>query len=193
MDPLLASVSDVRRRIGAHIAKVADDTINQLNFQHSLMAINIANCDTTTSKWLYFANRWVALTTSLVLLDNSEAFSGIHGGSISKTLGDFTLNKKASSITGTKFTDLIDRLECELFKIDDSVKNCTEPLSACSDKFQAPPINSNYMPTLPDIVTRGINEPNYPPIGRRWIRRDLPIATDKVSVFGKWYKTRLGY
>ena len=35
MVPLCASVSDVRRRVGAHIRSVPDDTINQLNLTHN--------------------------------------------------------------------------------------------------------------------------------------------------------------
>ncbi len=188
MDPLFASANDVRRRIGAHITRIIDDTINQLNFHHSLMAINTTICeDTATPKWLYFANKWVTLMTALVLLDNGDAFVG----QVSKVLGDFEVTRQGPATAGTKFTDLIKRLECELFKIENPVRNCGEPLTACTDEFTAPTIGSNYMPSVPAIFSRGIDEPNYPPIGRRWVRTNMPIATDRVKAFGKWYKTRL--
>lgn len=193
MVPLYATANDVRRRIGAHIRDVLDDTINQLNFYHSQMAEAVASCETTESSWRYFANRWVTVMTSLVLLDNGAAFVGSTNGAVTKILGDFELTKGGGGQGSTKFMDLVDRLECELFKFDPAVRWCSEPLTSCAAMDDPKYAAAQYKPLVSQTFVRGRCEPNYPEIGRRWAYRDMPIATDYVKSFSRWYKTRFGF
>ena len=191
MVPLFATVNDVRKRVGRHIASVTDDTINQLNFYFGQMASAITDCDVSDPKWRYFANQWVAINTSLVLLDNNEAFTGATGESISKVLGDFEISKRGPSSTPAKFSDLIDRLQCELYKLEPAVRKCSNPLTSCAGMED--PKYTDYDVLKPDTFVRGSEEINYPLIGRRWLTRDLPIATDYLYAFSRLYKTRFGY
>jgi hypothetical protein len=154
------------------------------------MALCIATCDTDDPVWKKFANSWVVTMTSLVLLDNSAAFTGESGASVSKILGDFEISKKGASTSGSKSTDLIDRLECELFKLDPAVRSCEPPRTSCLELTAPGTVPADYVPLLPSGVVKGECDPNNVAVGRRWVRRNLPIATDKVKLFGKLYKTR---
>ena len=190
MDPLCASISDVRRRVGAHIQAIPDDTINQLILRHTEMAFCIAECDTDDPVWKKYANKWVVIMTALVLLDNSDAFSGSSAASISKVLGDFEISKKGPSTGSTKFTDLIDRLECELFKLEPAVRKCEPPRTSCLELTEPNATPRDYIPLLPAGVVKGACDPNNIAVGRRWVRHHLPLATDKVRLFNRLYKTR---
>lgn len=191
MTPMLATANDVRRRIGAYISNVKDDTIAQLNFINTQAAYNLGTlCDTTDPEWLDFSSRWVVLLTAITLLDNSEIFTNAYSGSVSKLLGDFEVTKSEPKSEGLK--DLLDRLECELFKLELAVRLCQKPRSHCLALTNPKLAAADYNPSLPGLVTRGSLDINRPLAGRRWTKGDVPIAPDKVKAFGRWYQTFLG-
>jgi hypothetical protein len=188
MQPMYATANDVRRRLGAHLADVSDDIINQLILYYSNIARQITICPTTSRKWLYFARDWVVLQSGLSLLDNHPAFSGAHLPGISKTLGDFQISKTPPNTRTSLFGDLVERFQCDLYKLEPAVRDCVNPVPDC---LGLKDVNARYLvPLLPQDIIRGQNDPNYPAIGRRWADSPLPIATDSLFVWSRWFKTR---
>ena len=213
LSPMYATMDDVRKRIGHFINNIPDDTINQIILNNSLYTQTLKACgdpslgrdpqgfsneslafgasrqDDGPLNWNYFASRYVTIVTALNLLDNLDVFSGIQLGGFKKTLGDFEVSKDPSW-KGNKKT-LVERLECELYKLEPAVRSCMPPLRDCLGLTDYRV--RDYMPMLSRGIVRGVNFPDYPSVGRRWWpgMNIYPIGTDKINSWYRWYTGRL--
>lgn len=188
MTPLLATANDVRRKIGGYLTTISDDVINQLNYHHSIAVQTLPQCNTRLPMWQYFAKQWVVLQTCLTMFDNLPAFSGAHLPGVTKTLGDFSITKTPPLTRTSIFGDTVEKIECELYKLEPAVRDCMKPLMDC---LGLKDVNARYwIPVGSDNIIKGLRDPNYPAIGRRWADSPLPIATDSLFVWSRWFKTR---
>lgn len=190
MSPLYASTLDIRRLVGAFITEIPDDVINQLILEWSYIAQDIASCD-IDSKWIRFANKWVAYKVALVILYNTEEFRGTTSGKEFKQLGDLSISKGEGS-KDVGISKMIDWLECEAFKYEYSVRECDNPVMNClglTDNDAMP-----YRPKLAEIVEKGKYDPNKLLAGRTWITEfeGEPRGNNEVLFNKRKYKTNLG-
>ncbi len=194
MTPMYASVFDVRRYVGAFVTEIPDDVINQLILEWSITAQDIAvsMCD-DESKWLRYANKWVTYRVSLIILYNTEEFRGISGDKLFKQLGDFSVSKGGGSSSGTSGIDsMIDWLECEAFKYEFSIRNCTAPAMNClglEDNDAMP-----YFPRASKLVEKGLYDKNKPMVGRRWMTtvKGIPRGNNTIDYYNRRYHTNIG-
>jgi len=191
MSPMYASVLDVRRIVGAFITEIPDDVINQLILEWSIMAEDLSDC-AGDDKWIRYTNKWVAYKVALVILYNTEEFRGDTGGKQFKQLGDFSISKDSGGSNGTGVSKMIDWLECEAFKYEYSVRECSSPLMNClglEDQNAAP-----YRPKLAMVVEKGECDPNKAIIGRRWMTdsQGEPRGNNEIYINRRKYKTNLG-
>jgi hypothetical protein len=157
----------VREIAGSYISEITDDILNQLILKYSVEADMLATCDTVAwEKWSYYASKWVALKVAVDAIYNSEMYvSTTNKGKVYKKLGDFSIS------TDLKARDPIDhvkkflvKLECEIFKLNISVRLCKEPLMECSADLLED-IASHY--SVPaQLVTKGQAVPGRPTFGR---------------------------
>ena len=191
MSPMFASVIDVRRLVGAFITEIPDDVINQLILEWSFIALDLNDC-VVDDKWRRFANKWVAYKVALIILYNTEEFRGVSSDKDFKQLGDFSISKGGGSSSSDGLSKMIDWLECEAFKYEYSIRECTEPLMNCLGlkDIDAMP----YKPKLPGLVEKGECDPNKVIAGRRWITSvdDEPRGNNEIFINKRKYKTNLG-
>lgn len=191
MSPMFASAIDVRRLIGGFITEIPDDVINQLILEWSYIALDLSNCS-ADDKWKRYANKWVAYKVALVILYNTEEFRGVGSDKDFKQLGDFSISRGGGTTTGDGISKMIDWLECEAFKYEYSIRECTDPLMNClglEDKDALP-----YRPKLAQIVEKGEFDPNKAIGGRRWITEPEaePRGNNEIYFNKRKYKTNLG-
>ena len=190
MSPMYSSVPEVRRIVGRYVSNISDDVINQLILEYSILANNLSIC-AYDDTWIIFAGRWVAYNVALIILYNSESFT-VASSKVFKQLGDFSVSKGGGASKDAGVGKLVSWLECEIFKYDYSVRNCTQPLSNCLGLTD--PSAMPYEPKVPGLVERGYADPNKPIVGRRWkyTQRGAPSGQNNLILWGRKYKTNLG-
>src|SRR5690606_11593967 len=84
---------------------------------------------------------------------------------------------------------LLDWLECEIYKFEFAVKNCTAPLMDCLGMSNAVARRSDYVPKLTGLVEKGQNDPNKFDEGRTWLNYPGGDTSgdSRVVQFGKKY------
>ena len=191
MSPMFTSVNEVRRLIGSFICEISNDIINQIILEHSIIAIELANC-LIDDTWKIYAGRWVLYRSAIVTMYNTDEFKGSADGKIFKQLGDFSVSKGGESSKNAGLGKLINWLECEAFKFEFSVVTCSRPLMNClglTDNDAMP-----HAPSLPGLARRGELDPNSPLIGRRWISdfQETPRGNNRIIVHGRIFRTNIG-
>lgn len=191
MSPMCASVIDVRRIVGAFVSEIPDDVINQLILEWSIIAEDLAKCE-LDDKWKRYANKWVAYKTALVILYNTEEFRGATSDKEFKQLGDFSVSKGGGSSGTSGASKMIEWLECEAFKYEFSIRECTDPAINClglTDNDALP-----FKPSLAQLVEKGYCDPNKLLAGRRWITdtEGEPRGNNIIILNRRSYKTNLG-
>jgi hypothetical protein len=156
LDPMLTTPLSVRTVAGSYIEDISDDVLNQLILKYSIEAKQLAICDTTQwEKWDYYAAKWVEFSVATDSIYNSKSFLGEAGGKVYKKLGDFAISKDSSSGGSGPARSFINKLECEIFKLNVSVRQCREPLLDCKAEDAA----STYAPLPAKTVTKGQSVP----------------------------------
>lgn len=172
LSPLLSSPYRVRKIAGSYLSDISDDVLNQLILKYSLEAECIAVCDTTTfDKWDFYAEKWVNYNTALFAIYNSPVFLGESGGKSYKKLGDFSISKDSrdSGDSSGPAKSFMKKLECELFKIEISVRLCQQPLLECdSDALGGV---STHNPSAALTVVKGGSVVGRPSFGRTFTQQ----------------------
>jgi len=195
MYPLYSSAFEVRRIIGAFVDEIPDDIINQLILEHSLLAEDLALCDNLDAKWERFTGRWVLYKVALIILYNSDEFKGSSADKVFKQLGDFSVSKQGGSSENTGLNKLISWLECEIFKYEIAVRNCTVPAISCAGMDDPDTIaDMSYSPSLAQVVERGAQDTNKPIAGRQWVSTiwGRPRGNNTLFYNNRKYRTNLG-
>lgn len=155
MTPMYSTPQRVREIAGSYITEITDDILNQLILKYSQEADMLATCDTTQSeKWSYWATQWVSLKVAVDSIYNSTLYLGESGGKTYKKLGDFSISRDSSSGDGSgPAKAFLTKLECEIFKLDVSIRLCKEPLLECdSENLDTA---SLYNPSAAKTVVKG--------------------------------------
>lgn len=155
LQPMLSTPNRVREVAGSYIQEISDDILNQLILKYSLEAINIASCDTTKyEKWEFYASKWVTLKVAADAIYNSSIYLGDPSGKVYKKLGDFSISKDAKDgDTGSPARAFLEKLECEIFKLDITIRFCKEPLLTCEGVDN----DALYSPAPAKLVVKGQN------------------------------------
>lgn len=167
LSPLLSSPFRIREIAGSYLTSISDDVLNQLILKYSLEAQAIAVCDTTEyDKWDFYAEKWVAYNSALAGIYNAPIFLGESGGKAYKKLGDFSISKDSrdGDDGGGPAKAFIKKLECEIFKIEISVRLCREPLLECDSEALEDIVTHN--PSAALTVTKGESLAGRPTFGR---------------------------
>lgn len=164
MFPLYSSALRISQEIGAYMDGVGEDIVNQLILKYSHEAEMLTSCDISDNKWKFLTSSWVTFKVSVDVLYNSKTYLGESGGKVYKKLGDFSISKDNSGTGGGAgpVKSKINKLECELFKLEVAVKFCLDPLLTCED------IDKNdLIKRVPSqMVVKGEYDPNRPLFGR---------------------------
>lgn len=167
MSPMYATVNDARKIAGPHIQDISDDVLNQVIYQYSVTAEYLAKC-VIDSRWAVWAGYWVLYKTLLVTLKNTDEYLSSGQGKVFKQLGDFSVSRDAGVSGMAGINRLLNWLECETYKYEFAVKNCTDPLMDCLGMSNATARRSDYVPKLPGLVEKGACDPNKFNEGRTW-------------------------
>jgi len=193
MTPMYSSVLAVRSIVGSFVTEISDDIINQLILKYSILAQDLGEDCIMDDRWLRYASEWVTYKVSLIILYNTEDFKSSSQGKVFKQLGDFSVSRdNGGSNSGGGISTLAKWLECEAFKYEHAIRNCTTPSLNCegltnSDKLP-------YIPTMPGLVEKGENDINRLISGRRWISGNgyPPSVSSNLFLWGKKYKSNIG-
>lgn len=154
LEPLLSTPNRVRKIAGSYLSAMDDFIIYQLLFKYSLEAAEMSTCDQTDKTWMMNTMKWVAYKTVIDLIYNSPIFLQDSGGKVYKKLGDFSISKETGmGGDDTAVGKMIERLECEAFKLEHSVFNCMPPLLTCENIKPG----DLYTPRRSELVTKGEN------------------------------------
>ena len=154
LEPLLSTPSRVRKVAGSYLAEMDDFIIYQLLFKYSLEAIEGSDCDHSDKAWIMYARKWTAFKTVLDLIYNAPLFLQESNGKVYKKLGDFAISKEAGkSGDSSAAGKMIERVECEIFKLNHAVFNCLQPLLTCENVS----LDDIYTPRRSEMVTKGEN------------------------------------
>lgn len=178
LSPLYSSPSRIRKDAGSYLSDISDDVLNQLILKFSLEADAIAVCDTQDyEKWEFYAEKWVSYNAALTAIYNSTIFLGESGGKSYKKLGDFSISKDSRDSGdggGGPAKSFINKLECEIFKLEVAVRLCKEPLLECdSDALDG---ISTYNPSAAQTVIKGGSVAGRPVFGRTFIQQGMHPA-----------------
>ncbi len=187
LTPLLTSPMKIREIAGAYLVDISDDVLNQLILKYSIEANTIALCDTTQwDKWDFYAEKWIAYKVAIDSIYNSPTYLGEIGGKQYKKLGDFALSIDNSSSSGGAAKSFLKKLECEVFKLETSVRNCRDPLLSCDESLAS---ESAYIPKPSQNVVKGANF-SRPVIGRTFMKDgEHPQWTGYIKQYNKYYQT----
>ena len=189
VDPLYASVLDVRKTVGAYIQDIPDTVICQLLYQFSLDAECLAQCDTLDSEWEKWAAHWVAYKTAYIALTNSDQFINAGEGKIFKQLGDFSVSRGGGGGSqDAGIGRLAEWLECEIYKYEHAIRFCTNPLTDCLGMTDAKASLRDYTPLAAELVNKGYCDPNKFAQGRRWLKDSGGDASGNLRTFYKGRK-----
>jgi hypothetical protein len=172
LTPMYSTPLKIREIAGSFITDVSDDILNQLILKYSVEADMLATCDTVMwDKWQFYASKWVALKVAVDAIYNSEMYiTTTNKGKTYKKLGDFSVS------TDLKTRDPIDyvkkfltKLECEIFKLNVSIRLCKEPLIECDADLLEDIASSYNVPA--QTVIKGGSVPGRPIFGRGFAQR----------------------
>lgn len=166
MTPMYSSPQRVREVAGSYISEISDDVLNQLILKYSREADILATCDTTTSeKWSHWSTQWVSMRVAIDSIYNSTLYLGESGGKTYKKLGDFSISRDSGGGDGAGPANaFLKKLECEVFKLDVSIRLCREPLLECeSENVDS---SSLYNPSAAQTVVKGKDSGDRPVFGR---------------------------
>jgi hypothetical protein len=162
-DPLLSTPNKVRAIAGSYVQEISDSMLLYLINTYSVEAYALTHClsEDNESKWQYYASLWVTYTSALNAVYNSKAYAGESTNKVYKKLGDFSISKDNTKIGSGPAKGLIDKLECEIFKLSVAIRYCRDPLLECIKGSG----DDLYNPAAAQLVTKGSALPK-PPFGR---------------------------
>ena len=189
MSPLCATAQDARRIAGPHIECISDDVLNQLMYQYTLTAINMTDCDTSSPEWKMWASYWVTYKTLVIAISNTPSFIQTGEGKVFKQLGDFSVSRESGGSSTSGASELLEWLECEIFKYENAIRNCGAPLLDCLGLTDSTVSTRDYTPKLPELTVRGACDPNKPIVGRQWLYHSKGDTTGNARLlqFGRKY------
>jgi len=192
MTPLYSSTVAVRSIVGSFVSEISDDIINQLILKYSILAQDLGESCSLDNKWLRYASEWVTYKVSLIALYNTDDFKSSSEGKVFKQLGDFSVSKDNGGSSGAGgLKDLIKWLECEAFKYEHAIRNCTTPSLNCEGLTNSDKIP--YTPRPAFLVERGEEDLNKLVSGRRWLATNArPSVSSNIFLWGKKYKSNIG-
>ena len=166
MSPMYTSPNRVSQDVGAYLDGIGENIIYQLILKYSYEAQMIASCDyVNDEKWYYYASSWVAAKVASDALFNSKIYLGESRGKVYKKLGDFSISKDGSQDAGGPVKRMIDKLACEIFKLDIAIRFCQAPLMSC-EGFTG----KDFWPRTPaQSVIKNGSDPNRPLFGRQFL------------------------
>jgi len=200
MTPMYCSVEDVRRFAGGYIEEVNDDIISQLIVRYSVAADTMSSCFLSIPPssadyrlFLQVRSYWVLLKTTLNIIFNTNSYIITGQGKQFKQLGDFSVSKGEVARTSfeTGVHKFIKWLECEIYKYEYALVNCTTPLSNCLGLTDVSASSKDYTPLPPSLINRGAFDSDKPLIGRRWLvsPTDLPDGSNSTIVGSRKFAT----
>ena len=184
--PMYSSKNKVIQKISSYLKGVSESLIDQLILKYSYEANLLSKCDKTDQVWLHYVREWVTFNASLDLLYNSKLHIGDSDGKVYKKLGDFALSKDSSSINKNDPTvEIIDKIKCEITKLEPAVKACMEPLFSCKDVSL---VDSMPKESSAQVFIKSAYDPERPVFGRRFVQDMQPNA-----LRGWYYNQRRKY
>jgi hypothetical protein len=150
---MLTTPLRVRSLAGSYIEDISDDVLNQLILKYSIEAETLAVCDTSAwESWNHYASRWIEAKVAVDSIYNSPSYLGESSSKVYKKLGDFSISKDPGASSGSgPAKSFITKLECEIFKLNVSVRFCREPLLDCTAQDDS----ATYIPLPAKTVTKG--------------------------------------
>ena len=169
MFPMLSAISRIQQEIGSYLEGIGEDITNQLILRYSNEIFTITVCDTSESRWQLLAQNWVTYNTAIDILYNSPSYRSETSGKVYKKLGDFAISKDSGDESSSPLTDLIKKLECELYKIDMATRTGSPILPTCEildkDLLAQQLVNRRASHS----VVKGEFDPNRPTMGRSFV------------------------
>lgn len=192
MYPMYSSATRVSQLIGSYLDGISEDIINQLILAYSYEAEVLTACDVSDNKWKFLTGNWVGLKVALDVLFNTNLYLGESGGKVYKKLGDFSISKDSSTDTGGPVKGMIDKLECEIFKLEVAVKNCMDPLISCEGMENINTLAARRQASAG--VIKGQFDPNRPLFGRGFIAdAAYPAMRGFLKDYRRKKQTNRGY
>lgn len=158
--PYYCTLRKQRLEVGTFISDVADDTINLAIFEASLAADALTWGSTTTSSavtsyYNFVRAQWTCCKAQEILLINT---TGGSNNLKSKELGDLRVEYQ----TGTN--DALNRA------------------LACLERWEGALQAGGAQVQGPAMVVKGANDPDRPPAGRVWYKKDgMPVANTRYK------------
>jgi hypothetical protein len=154
-DPLLSTPNKVRAIAGSYVQEISDSMLLYLINTYSVEAYALAHClsEDNEDKWQYYASLWVTYSAALNAVYNSKAYAGESANKVYKKLGDFSISKDNTKGGSGPAKGLIDKLECEIFKLSVAVRYCRDPLLECIKGSG----DDLYNPAAAQLVVKGSN------------------------------------
>lgn len=183
--PIYSTPNKVRAIAGSYIKRVPDEILWYLIHLYSVEANMVSTCsDNDPDKWKYYASLWVTYKTALNAIYNAEVYMGESGNKSYKKLGDFSISKDGSKNTSGPARGLIEKLECDIFKLEVSVRHCREPLLECTG------VNADtYSPKAAQPTIKGGSRPR-PAFGRTFYSGGRhPQWTGMIKGHDRWMLT----
>lgn len=162
-DPLYSTPNKVRAIAGSYVKEISDEMLLYLIHTYSVEADHLGLCvnEDNEDKWRYYASLWVTYSAALNAVYNSKSFAGEAANKIYKKLGDFSISKDNSAGGSGPAKGLMDKLECEIFKLAVAVRYCRDPLLECIKGSG----DDLYNPAAAQLVIKGGSLPR-PAFGR---------------------------
>lgn len=191
MNPMYSSPTKVSQLIGNYLDGIGEDIINQLILAYSYEAEVLTACDVTDNKWKFLSSQWVSLKVATDVLYNSNLYLGESGGKVYKKLGDFSISKDSDTDAGGPVKGMLDKLNCEIFKLEVAVKNCMDPLLTCEGMdIQA---YAGRRQASAGVI-KGQHDPNRPMFGRGFVAdAAYPAMRGFLKDYRRKKQTNRGY
>jgi hypothetical protein len=187
---IYSTPNKIRALAGSYIRGVPDEVLWYLIHTYSVEADMISTCASLNpQKWGYYAGLWVTYKTALNSIYNADIYLGESGNKSYKKLGDFSVSKDGSKSSSSPAKGLIEKLECDIFKVEVAVRTCVEPLLQCTPLSEEAVVGATYSPKAAQPATRGGSLPR-PAFGRTFYSNGVhPQWTGMIKVFDKWQLT----
>lgn len=189
MYPMYSSATKVTQSIGSYMDGIGIDIINQLILKYSYEAEVMTSCDVSDEKWKFITGNWVTYKVAADLLYNSKIYLGESEGKVYKKLGDFSISKNpGGGYNGGPVKQMLQKLDCEIFKLEIAVKHCMEPLLTCEGINDPQSLLAKRSPSA--AVIKGQYDPNRPMFGRGMILDGrYPAMTGFIDYYRRRYST----
>jgi len=187
-NPLYSTPNKVRAIAGSYVKDISDEMLIYLIHTYSIEAQRLSQCLTEANEqtWTYYASLWVTYSAALNAVYNSKIYVGESGQKIYKKLGDFSISKDNTNSDANPAKNLIDKLECEIYKLSVAIRYCREPLVDCTKNSA-----DTYNPSAAQLVTKGEALPR-PTFGRTFYSHGRhPQWTGIIKQYGRQFFTNI--